>query len=156
MSSLSVSFAHFLLVHQNAFYSVVCVCTFCTSYLFIIIIIWWVRWIWKRRIWQNWVWIRFSWYTQYRIGWVVAWLRNYFQCNAFFWWVMWWWRRVTCTPMEKHCWSVYRRMYWWCQYLLYCVKIVWIMDWSDVFQIIWNGLIRVGVIWIIMNWMKIF
>ena len=76
---------------------------FSTLSLFIILIIWWVRWIQQRRIWQTWVWIWVNWYVRYRIGWIFAWLSIYFSCHAFLWWAMWWWRGVTCSPYKNIC-----------------------------------------------------
>ena len=52
-------------------------------------------------------------------------------------------------------WPSYRRMYQLCQYLVYCTNNAWIMDWSNVFRIIWNGFIQIGVIWINVNWVII-
>ena len=73
---------------------------------------------------------------------------------------MWWWWRVNCYPIQKYWWSEYRRscmyqMYRWWQYLFYCTNIG-IMECSDVFQIVWNGLFIVGVIWINVDWVGIF
>ena len=127
-----------------------------TLSLFIIIIVWWFRWFWRRRKWRTWVWIRVSWYVRYQIGLIVVWLRNSFWCPGFCWWGMQWWQRVTCNTLTKHWWSVYRRMYRQLQYLFYCTNIWWIMDWSDVFLTVWNELIWVGVIWINVNWVGIF
>ena len=124
--------------------------------LFIIIIIWWVRWLWRRRIWETWVWIWVIWYVRYQIVWIVAWIRISSRCHTFCQWFMRWWQRVTCTPIIKYWWSVYRRMYRQWQYLFYCTNIVWIMDWSDVCQIGWNDLVRVGVIQINVNRVRIF
>ena len=75
----------------------------CILSLFIIRIVWWVRWIWQRRIWQTWIWILVIWYFWYLIGWLVAWLTIYFRCPVFCWWVMRRWRRVTCYPIKSIC-----------------------------------------------------
>ena len=83
----------------------------------------------------------------YWIGWVVAWRMIAFRCHNFCWWVMWWWSRVPCCPISKYLWIRYRRL----QHIFYFVDISWIIDWSDVYRIGWNKLIRVGVIWINMN-----
>ena len=109
-----------------------------------------------KKIWQTWVWIRVIWYVRYRIGWIVAWRRVSFRCHTFYWWVVRWWRRVTCTPIIKYWWRVYWIMYLWFQYLFHSTNIVWIMDWSDVYWIVCNGLIWVGVIWINVNRFGIF
>ena len=101
----------------------------------------------QRRIWRTCVWIWFKWYDWYWIGWVVAWRRISFRCHDFWWWVMWWWQRVTWSPIKK-----YQR----CQYLFYCTNIGWIIYLSDIFQIIWNGLIWFCVIWINVNQVLIF
>ena len=129
---------------------------FHTSSSFIILFIWWVRWIWRRIIWRTWVWIRVSWYVRYQIGWIFAWFRISFRCHYFWQWVLRWWQRVSCTPISKYWWSVYLRMYLWCQYLLYWTNIVWIIYWSGVCWIIWIEMIRVSVILIHLNWFGIF
>ena len=69
---------------------------------------------------------------------------------------MWWWWRDACTPISKYWWRVYWRNPQWWEYLLYCINVVLIMDWSDISQIFWNGLILVGVIWINVNRVGIF
>ena len=61
---------------------------------------------------------------------------------------------------KKYWWSRTRgrcmyQMYWKCQYIFYYTNIDWIMDWSDVCQIVRNGLVQVGVILINMNWSRI-
>ena len=101
------------------------------------------------------------WYVRYRIGWVVVWCRISFRCHDFFWWFMQWWSRVTCYTISKYWWSGYQKkcmyqMYRRWQYLFYFTNIQWIMDWSNIFQIWWNGLIWVGVIQINANWFWIF
>ena len=67
-----------------------------------------------------------------------------------------WWRRVNYTLISKYWWSVYWRMFQWCQYLFYFVNIIWIMDWSNVCRVGWNGLIWVRVILINVNQVEIF
>ena len=104
---------------------------------------------------KSWVWIRVSWYIRYRIRCIVMWLRNSLRCHAFFQCVMRLWMRVTWSPIQKYWWSGYRRMYHWFQYLFYFTNIGWIVDWSDVYQIVCNILIRVGVIQINVNRVKI-
>ena len=150
---------------------------------FRILIAWWVRWVWQRRLWRIWIWIRLRWYVRYRIGWVVLWHRIVFRCHAFWLWVMWWWWRFTCCPISKEClWSGYRQRCVYQMYgrnvsisscrrsmscyillfftpwknIFYCTDIGWIIDWSVVFQIGWNELILVGVFQINVNRVGIF
>ena len=104
VSSLVVRFAQFL-IESSKHILLWSFFWFCLSCYFIIIVIWWVRWIWQRRIWQNWIWIWVIWYAWYRIGWVVACSSISFRCKDFFLWVMWWWLRVTCCPISKYWWS---------------------------------------------------
>ena len=54
---------------------------------------------------------------------------------------------------QRRCmYQVYRR--WQC--LFYLMNFGWIMDWSDICRIVWDGLIQVGVIWINVNRFGIF
>ena len=125
---------------------------FSTLYLFRILTPLWFRWIRQRRIWQTWIWIQVSWYVRYRIILVVAWRMIAFRCHYFLWWVMGLWWRVTCCPMGKNCSrSGYQR--W--QHIFYCTNIFLIIDLSNACQILWVGLVRVGVIWINGNWVGI-
>ena len=82
---------------------------FCTSSLFRIIVVWWVRWIRWRIIWWSWIRIRVSWYARYRIGWVFVWRMITFRCHTFWWWLMWWWWRFTCS-IRRYLWSGYQRV----------------------------------------------
>ena len=47
-------------------------------------------------------------------------------------------------------------MYWRWQYIFYCKNISWIIYWSNLYQIVWNEFIQVGVIWINVNCFVIF
>ena len=90
-------------------------------------------------------------------GWVIwPMVSFYFRCHTVFQWFMWWWRRVTCTRISKYWWHVYRRMYRRCQNLFYYTNDGWIMNWSDVCRIIWNGLIQVDAVFTNVNWVRIF
>ena len=96
------------------------------------------------------------------LDWVGCWVAYFsFRCHAFYWWVIWWLWRVTCCPISKYWWSGYWRrcvyqMYRWCQYLFYHMNIGWIMDWSDVCWLGFNGFIQVGAILINVNRVGIF
>ena len=134
---------------------------FHTSYSFMILVAWWDRSIWRRRIWWTWIWIRFIWYVWYRIGWVFVRRRIFFRCHDFWLWVVWCWSRVTWCTICKYLWSRYQRscmyqMYWRWKHLFYCTNIGLIVDWSDIFQIDCNRLIWVGVIQINVNRVRIF
>ena len=173
VSILAVIFAQFMIesrkrvLLQRLFYF------FRTLPSFRILVIWWVRWILQRRIWKTWIWIRVSRYVRYRIEWVVAWRRISFRCHYLYWWVIQCWWRFNCCPISKKClWSGYcimcmYQMYrqrvsisscrgcmsccvlWFSnpwQHLFYCMNIGWIIDLSDVCQIVWNELIWSGMI----------
>ena len=110
---------------------------------------------------KNCIQIRFIWYVWYHIGWFVPWCRITFRCHNFYWWVNLWWWRVTWCHRSKYLWSGYwssfmYQIYRWWKYLFYFTNNGWIIYWSDVCRIIWNKLIRVGVIRFNVNRVRIF
>ena len=107
VSSLTVIFAHFLWVHWKYFYSGVYFILFCTSSSFIILVVWWVRWIQWKIIWLPCILIRVSWYIWYRIGWIFVWSIISFRCHTFCWWFLWWWWGIPCS-VSKYSWNGYR------------------------------------------------